>query len=65
MLDLLGVVLFDGSITILLGLTPAETDLVCFLYCRSGDDSTKSNKRFDLLRIQSNVQDSGREMSQW
>ena len=54
-----------GGSTILLGLTPAETDLVGFLNCRSGDDSTKSNNRFDLLRIQSNVQDSGGEMSQW
>ena len=40
MLDLLGVALFDGRLTILLGLTPADTDLVGFLNCRFGDDST-------------------------
>ena len=54
-----------GESTILLGLTPAETDLVGFRNCRSDDDSTKSNKRFDLLGIQSNVQDPGSEVSRW
>ena len=65
MFDLLGVVSFDQSYTILLGLTPADTDLVGFWNCRRGDDSTKLNKSFDLLRIQSNVQDPLREVSRW
>ena len=38
-------------------------DLVGFQNWRDSDDSTKSNKRFDLLRIQSSVQDPGREVS--
>ena len=46
-------------------LSAAETDLVGFRNFRDSDDSTKSNKRFDLLRIQSNVQDPGREVSRW
>ena len=45
-----------GSI-ILLGLTPAEIDLVGFQNCHKGDNSSKSENRFDLLMIQSNVQD--------
>ena len=47
----------EGS-TILLGLTPADTDLVIFRNCHTGGNSNKSDQRFDLLIIQSNVQDS-------
>ena len=47
----------EGS-TILLGLTHADTGLVGFRNCHTGGNSNKSDNRFDLLIIQSNVQDS-------
>ena len=45
----------NGGSTIPLGLTSA--DLVGLRNCHTCDNSNKSDKRFDLLKIQSNVQD--------
>ena len=44
---------------------PMLVELIDFWNGWSGDDSGKSNRRFDLRRKQSNVQDPGREVSRW